>query len=80
MAKNTMADLHDHLMAQLERLVDEDLEGEALEHEMKRSRAVANVAKTMINNGRLVLDAEKHKEEFHGKPGAMPKMLENRKE
>lgn len=55
--KNTTEDLNNHLMAQIERLTDEDLEGEALQKEVMRGEAVCRVAKTMIDNNRLVLDA-----------------------
>ena len=38
---NTMMDLNDHLFAELERLGDEGLEGEALEKEINRAKAIA---------------------------------------
>jgi hypothetical protein len=57
--KNKLADLNNHLFAQLERLSDEDLKGEELQGEIQRSQAVTNVAKQIINNGSLVLHAHK---------------------
>lgn len=57
--KNKLTDLNDHLFAQLERLSDESITGEALTQEIVRSRAVATVAKEIIENGRLVLSAQK---------------------
>ena len=57
--KNKLVDLNNHLFAQLERLSDEDLKGEDLQDEIKRSQAVTNVAKQIINNGSLVLHAHK---------------------
>ena len=56
--KNTFADLHNHLIARIEALGDEDLSDEDLEKELKRSRATATVALRAIQNGRLMLDAQ----------------------
>lgn len=72
--KNKLSDLNDHLFAQLERLGDEQLSGEALEREIERSRAITGVSKEVVSNARLVLDAEKHKREYGIKD--VPKMLE----
>lgn len=55
--KNKLEDLNNHLFAQLERLGDEELNPEALAQEISRSKAITNVAKEIIDNGRLVLDA-----------------------
>lgn len=57
--KNKLIDLNNHLFAQLERLSDESLTNEALQAEIQRSNAVTSVAKEIISNGRLVLDAQK---------------------
>lgn len=64
--KNKLSDLNDHLFAQLERLGDEDLKGDALTNEVDRSRAVTNVAKEIISNASLQLDAVKLKAEYMG--------------
>lgn len=56
--KNKLSDLNDHLFAQMERLGNEDLEGEELSKEMERTKAVTSVAKEIISNARLVLDAK----------------------
>lgn len=60
--KNTLVDLNNHLFAELERLSDEDLKGEALEEEIKRAGAVCGVSMQIIQNGALALKAEQFKE------------------
>ena len=72
--KNKLSDLNDHLFAQLERLSDEELEGEALQSEIERSRAVTSVSKEIVSNANTVLKAEQLKQEY-GTRG--PKMLED---
>ncbi len=57
MAKNKITDLNDHLFAQLERLSDEDLRGEALIEEVRRARSVTEVAQQVIASGDLLLKA-----------------------
>lgn len=57
--KNKLIDLNNHLFAQLERLSDEGVTGERLTEEVERSRAVGAIARNIIDNARLALDAEK---------------------
>lgn len=61
--KNKLEDLNNHLFAQLERLSDESLEGDELKDEIKRSVAVSSVAKCIIDNGQLVLNAHRYSSE-----------------
>ena len=56
--KNKLSDLNNHLFAQIERLGDESIVGDQLKEEIERSRAVNNVAKMIVNNARLALDAQ----------------------
>ncbi len=72
--KNKLSDLNNHLFAQLERLGDEDLKGDALLEEMGRAKVVANVAQQIINNGNLVLNAMKTKEEYFSQK-ALPEIF-----
>ena len=62
--KNKLSDLNNHLFMALERLNDEDLSEEEIEKEIKRSEAVAKVAKTIVDSGTLALQAKKHMDEY----------------
>ncbi|WP_183560602.1 hypothetical protein [Mucilaginibacter sp. SP1R1] len=59
MAQNKIADLNNHLFAQLERLNDETIKPEKMELEIKKAAAVSKVASQIINANKLVLDAAK---------------------
>jgi len=58
--RNTLVDLQNHLFEQLERLNDAETEDE-LQIELDRSKAVSDIAKNVIDNGKLVLEAQKFK-------------------
>lgn len=73
--KNKLVDLNNHLFAQLERLNDEDLKGDALVEEISRAKAVTNVAQQIVNNGNLVLNAIKAKEEYFPTNRALPEIF-----
>lgn len=75
MSKNKLVDLNDHLFEQLERLNDEDLSQEELEKEINRSKAITDVAQTIINNGSLMLKAIESSNEYNRTPAEMPKIL-----
>lgn len=62
--KNTLADLNNYLFESIERLNDDSLTDEELDKEIKRSEAVQKVAKTIIDNGSLALQARKHLDEY----------------
>lgn len=62
--KNTLTDLNNYLFEQLERLQDDSLDEQGLEKEIQRSEAVQKVAKTIIENGSLALQAKKHLDEY----------------
>lgn len=72
--KNKLTDLNDHLFAQLERLSDEDLAGDALSTEIGRSEAIVQVSEQIISNAALVLKARMAAEE-RMRGGQLPAML-----
>ena len=78
MTKNKLTDLNDHLFEQLERLNDEELSEEELDREIKRSKAVANIARNIIDNADVVLQAEKFKSTSFDRNKELPEMLENK--
>lgn len=59
MARNKITDLNDHLFAQLERLNDETMKAEEMELELKKAKAVSQVASQLIKSNKLTLDAMK---------------------
>jgi hypothetical protein len=59
MARNKIADLNDHLFAQLERLNDEEITDENLEKEIGKAKAISGIASQIINANRLTLEAVK---------------------
>lgn len=59
MAQNKIADLNNHLFAQLERLNDETIKPDKMELEIKKAAAISKVASQIINSNKLVLDAAK---------------------
>ena len=64
--QNKLTDLNNHLFAQIERLGDEDLQGDKLQQEIYRAKAVCDVANQIVNNGKLILEAAKMADELPG--------------
>lgn len=62
--KNTLADLNNYLFEAIERVNDDSLDNEQLDREIKRSETVQKIAKTIIDNGNLALQAKKHMDEY----------------
>jgi len=64
--KNNLIDLNDYLFEQLDRLSNDDLTGDDLDTELKRAKAITSVATNIINSTAVILDAQKHKDEYYG--------------
>jgi hypothetical protein len=70
--KNKLIDLNNHLFAQMERLSNEETKGDALNEEIKRAKAVGGIAKQIIGNASLALNAQvKIRENLIKKPPLM---------
>ena len=74
--KNTLGDLNNYLFAQLERLDNDELKGEALIEEMSRTKTINEVATRIIANGSLVLTARKLIDTREDADTTLPKILE----
>jgi hypothetical protein len=55
----TLSDLNDVLFAQLDRLSESDLSGEKLQDEIHRSKAISGVAREVVENAKLALEAQR---------------------
>jgi len=55
----TLLDLNDGLFEQLERINDDDLHGQELEEQLKKTKAYTAVAEVIVKNAAVVLQAHK---------------------
>lgn len=55
MPKNKIADLRNHMFAQLERLGDETLKKEELEKEIRRAKAMSDIGKVIVESAKTEL-------------------------
>lgn len=62
--KNKLPDLNNHLFMTIERINDEDLQGERLQQEIDRTFAITKVAKAITDNAHVMLEAKKHFDEY----------------
>ena len=74
--RNTLGDLSLHLFAQLEKISSDDLKGEELKEEVARTKAISLLAKQIIDNGTLVLEAQKMMVNRMDAEMELPRMLE----
>ena len=73
--KNTLLDLNNHLFAEIERLGDEDLKGDALAEELQRASGISNIAKNIIENANVTLQATKFMDDHMDANIKVPKIL-----
>lgn len=76
--ENKLTDLNNILFEQIERLNDDDLQGDALKQQIKKSRTIESIAGMIIANANTVLKAEKLKMEYamdDRNPDQVPEML-----
>lgn len=57
--KNRLTDLNDHLFKQMERLGDASLNGEKLQEEITRSKAISGIARDIVSNACTVLEVQR---------------------
>lgn len=62
--RNKLSDLNNILFESIERLNDDELTAEELDKEIKKSDAIQKVARTIIDNASLALQAQKHFDEY----------------
>lgn len=75
MAKNKMTDLNNHLFLQLERLNDEELNGEKLQEEIHRAKAITCISKEIVSSAKLQLEVVRLISESGEVNQKLPEML-----
>ena len=78
--KNKLTDLNNYLFEELERSNDDEniSEIENFEKEIKRSKAITDVASHIISNANTLLEASKLAAEYSGNANISTIMLENK--
>lgn len=71
----TLNELNTKLFETLERITDEEIDGEALDKELKRAKAVVEVSSVIIDNAQTVLAAMKMMDVSGRENADMPEML-----
>lgn len=76
MTRNTLGDLNAFLFERMEKLSQDELKGEDLKEEIERARAVSCIAKDIVSNANLALQAQRFKDDKWDADSDLPKMLE----
>ena len=74
--KRSLGDLNEYLFDALDRLSNDDLEGEALKAEIDRANALTRIAERVIAGGDLALRALKLKDESLDAGLKLPRLLD----
>lgn len=80
MVRNTLEDVNNLLIAQLEKLCDDDLTSEELELEIGRSRAIGQLTSDILRTQSLALRAVETLSQVTTKDVTPPKMLLGKEE
>lgn len=76
--KNSLADLTNHLFAQIERLSDEDLSAEQIDAETKRGAAIVGLADQILKHASLQVQAAKIMSDHGSDPAKYLLQIEGR--
>lgn len=77
---NRLSDLNNFLFAQLERLDNPEMTDEEFEREIKRSKAITETGKAIVENAKLALEGQRFLADFGiARRGtvALPEMMES---
>lgn len=73
---NDLTSLNNYLFEELERLNDDEELEKNLDKELKRSKAISSIAKNIIDNANVVLEAAKLQNEYGIEKKELPKLLQ----
>lgn len=64
MSKTSLNNLNEYLFEALDRVTNDDLNGEELQEELQRADSITQIARAIIDNGNLTLKVMEHLEEY----------------
>ena len=76
MAENNLGNLNDILFAEMRQLSSIDIkDGESMEAEVQRAKAMTEIASSIIKGSSVVLSAARMRAEYTGAKVSVPRML-----